>query len=344
MKPCGTQRGGLVAYALLLVLGLVEPCAGAAVRHYVFFGMDRERIAEPAFLETPAFEGAQLKYTWRELEPRKGEYDFSAIRRDLVFLESRGKRLFVQLQDASFDPQRVLVPDYLREEPRYAGGANAQYRLEDEQESEAFVEGWVARRWDPAVRRRFHRLLAALGRQFDGRIAGLNLPETAVEFGGTGRWFPPGFTPEKYRDAVRANLRALRRAFPRSVAMQYANFMPGEWLPENDHGHLRAVYREAWRLGVGVGGPDLLPFRAGQQRHAYPLIRESAGRVPTGIAVQDGNLAERVPGTDRRVTAAMLGDYAERDLRVGFVFWGTEEPFFSSEVIPWLRTVGAPPR
>jgi hypothetical protein len=39
--------------------------------------------------------------------------------------------------------------------------------------------------------------------------------------------FPKGFTPEAYRDAVMTNMLALKRAFPRSVAMQYANFMPG---------------------------------------------------------------------------------------------------------------------
>jgi len=33
------------------------------IHHYVFFNRDRERISEPAFLETNAFEGAQLKYT-----------------------------------------------------------------------------------------------------------------------------------------------------------------------------------------------------------------------------------------------------------------------------------------
>ena len=47
-------------------------CAGRAtaegVRHFVFFNRDRERIADAAFLGTKAFAGAQLKYTWRELE------------------------------------------------------------------------------------------------------------------------------------------------------------------------------------------------------------------------------------------------------------------------------------
>ena len=144
-----------------------------------------------------------------QLEPQKDQYDFSLIREDLGFLKSKGKKLFVQLQD--------------------------------------------------------------------------------VTFSDTGRLFPKGFTFEIYRDAIITNMKALKRAFPKSVALQYANFMPGEWLPADDKGYLRAVYKAAKELNVGVGGPDLLPYRPGQRNHSYPLIQASAGIVPTGVAVQDGN-------------------------------------------------------
>ncbi|MEN8184546.1 MAG: hypothetical protein ABFS46_18630, partial [Myxococcota bacterium] len=40
--------------------------------HYIYFGLDRHRIADSLFLSTPAIAGAQLKYTWRELEPARG--------------------------------------------------------------------------------------------------------------------------------------------------------------------------------------------------------------------------------------------------------------------------------
>ena len=66
------------------------------------------------------------------------------------------------------------------------------------------------------------------------------------------------------------NMKALKRAFPKSVAMQYANFMPGEWRPTQDKGYLRVVYRAAKELRVGVGGPDLLPYRPGQLKSSYP--------------------------------------------------------------------------
>ncbi len=305
--------------ATIVAIALVSAVGAEAQRHYVFFNRDRERIAEASFLEARQVEGAQLKYTWRELEPRRDAYDFSGVRKDLEFLTARGKRLFVQLQDVSFDDRIVNVPEYLR-----ADGVVRQYR---EEGGKWTPDGWVAKRWDGGVRERFHRLLFALGKEFDGKIAGITLAETAI---GVTAEDTPGFTPGAYRDAVLENVRALKKAFPRSVAMQYANFMPGEWLPGEDKGYLRSVYAEAVRVGAGVGGPDLLPRRKGQLAHAYPLIRGVAGQTPTGIAVQEGNYSA---GSSVRE----LLQFARETLRVDFVFWGAEAPFYEREVLPLLR-------
>ncbi|MBI3418333.1 MAG: hypothetical protein HY043_23845 [Verrucomicrobia bacterium] len=317
-------------------------CAGGAmaadVHHYVFFARERERIGEPSFLATKAFEGAQLKYTWRELEPGKDEYDFSAVRQDLMRLHANGKKLFIQLQDSSFTPKFVPVPRYLLNDTRYHGGADKQFAIENDDEEHAMPAGWVARRWDTAVQARFHQLLLALGKEFDGRIEGINLPETAVDFGETGRLFPPGFTPEIYCDAIVTNMAVLKRAFPKSITMQYANFMPGEWLPDRDREFLRRIYRRAQELKVGVGGPDLLPYKPGQMNHAYPLIKECAGIVPTGIAVQDGNYEYKNPRTGRQITIAELIGFGSEYLKVDYVFWCTQEPFYSEKLIPLLQS------
>ena len=297
----------------------------AAVHHYVFFNRDRERISDAAFLETKALEGAQLKYVWRELEPRKDEYAFGDIEHDLAFLHSKGKKLFIQLQDVSFDADIRPFPRYLLDDPAYHGGA-------DPQVGEANVPcGWVARRWDPAVQERFHRLLLALGKEFDGRVDGINLPETAIDLASTERLWPKGFTPEIYCDAVLTNLAVLKRAFPRSVTIQYANFMPG------DRRYLERVFRGARELKVGLGGPDNLPYQPYQMENSYLLIRRCAGRVPTGIAVQDGNYEHRNPKTGRPVTIADLVDFASGYLKVDYVFWCTQEPYYSGQLLPFLR-------
>jgi hypothetical protein len=336
--PLAIARVGL-CFALLI--STCESDAGMrSVHHYVFFGQDREALhRDLAFTRTKAFEGAQVAYSWRQLEPEKDKYDFSLIREDLAFVRSKGKRLFVQLQDVTFSASRINVPEYLQHERQYNGGVARQYHLDGDSEDGARVEGWMARRWDLAVQRRWHKLLFALGAEFDGRIEGINLAETACEVGLSGRLFPAGFSFEIYRDAIITNMTALRRAFRSSVPMQYANFMPGEWLPDDDKGYLRAVYAAAQELGVGVGGPDLLPFRRGQRNHSYPLIRAAASAVATGVAVQDGNYDDTNPETGRRTTASELLTFATAYLRVRYIFWGTEEPHYSREVIPLVERI-----
>ena len=324
----------------LLTLGLLCAAIGTAdakpVHHYVFFGLQRDAIRNTrSFLDTRAFEGAQITYTWASLEPEKDRYDFSAIRDDLAFLNAHGKKLFVQLQDLSFMASRINVPSYLLKDPAYGGGA-AQQRIGDD-EQKAVPGGWAARRWDPAVRERFERLLTALGKEFDGRIEGINLTETSIEFGESGRYFPSGFSAESYRDGIIANMQALKRAFPKSVALEYANFMPGEWRPSEDKGYLRAVYDAAKRFHVGVGGPDLVPFRRGHLGNSYPLIHEVGDTVPVGIAVQDGNYGEVNRATGKRATIAELIRFATDYLHADYIFWCTEEPYYSDDLVPFMR-------
>lgn len=339
------KRTALVATVVVLLLFLVSGSRAHQVtdtarpRNFIFFGTDRQRISETDFLENEHIAGAQLKYTWRELEPERDRYELQPLLDDLAFLERHGKRLFVQLQDVSFS-EDILVPDYLQTDPAFGGGVARKYEYEGDDESRAHFEGWVARRWDPAVRARFIRLLEVLGREVDGRIEGLNLAETSIGFGESGKLHPAAFTYESYVEGIKAIMAGARKAFPRSVVIQYANFMPGEWLPWTDHGYLQAVYAWADSIGVGVGGPDLLPHRKGQQHHSYPLIAARGSKTPAGVAVQDGNLEETNPGTGERVTVAELYRFAMERLRLDYIFWGTQEPYYSEDILPYLDGLG----
>jgi hypothetical protein len=334
-ETCSIMRSIVRLTCCVFVLG---SCLATAreVHHYVFFNRDRERISDIAFLQTRALEGAQLKYIWRELEPQKDSYNFGDVEHDLAFLRSKGKKLFIQIQDVSFDPRIRPFPRYLLEDPAYGGGADKQYDIRGDDEEHAVPAGWAARRWDSSVRDRFHRLLLALGQKFDGRIEGINLPETAVDFGSTGRLFPKGFTPEIYCEAIVTNLMVLKRAFPKSVTLQYANFMPGR------QPHLERIYEQAKQLKIGLGGPDLLPWKPGQMRNSYPLIQRYAGTVPMGIAVQDGNYEHQNPRTGQQVTIPELIAFATDYLKVDYLFWCTQEPYYSDHLIPFLQHPSQP--
>src|SRR4026207_1153140 len=111
-----------------MLAAIVLPAA-LPPQHYVFFSRERHRIQERSFLDNPNIAGAQLKYTWRELEPDRDRYNLKPLLDDLAPLERHGKRLWVQLQDISFLRDSVLVPEYLRTDPAFGGGVAPQYEF-----------------------------------------------------------------------------------------------------------------------------------------------------------------------------------------------------------------------
>jgi hypothetical protein len=309
-------------------LGASCPLEKDSIRHFVYFARERKAIRDHAFLKVARLEGAQIMYAWRELEPEKDTYDFTAIREDYEYLKAHGKKLFIQFQDATFSPQYKAVPAYLLT-PEYDGGTVTQ--LDDNGK----VEGWVAKRWNPAVQKRFALLMLALGKEFDGKIEGINLQESAI---GVTAKVDASFSPGKYVQGLKANMLSLKNAFPRSTTMQYANFMPDEWLPYDDKGYLRAIYAYGEQIGVGLGGPDLMYTRKGNLNHTVALMHESDYTVPIGIAIQDGNYVGTT-GSDevvakRKNLVPVLHAFAQDFLKVDYMFWVAQEPYFSEDVVP----------
>jgi predicted TIM-barrel fold metal-dependent hydrolase len=333
-------------FILLAVTSLLAAAEAAhaqqrnAPKHFVFFGRDRERIADTAFVNNPDLAGAQLKYTWRELEPERDRYDFSLVLNDIAFLKKHGKRLFIQFQDVSFSEESRFAPAYLLNDPTFSGGVARKYESDSESDVDARFDGMVIRRWDAAVLDRFAKLMTALGRAVDGRIEGIALSETAVSFGKSGQLYPLGFSFAQYVAGVKSMMSATRLAFPRSHVIVYGNFMPGNDT-QSGISNLRAIYDHANQIGVGVGGPDILPYRPFQRLNSLPLIAARNPAIIAGLAVQDGNLAERKRNGER-ISAADLYRFAADTLRLNYMFWGTEEPYYSADVIPFLRSMRAP--
>ena len=298
------------------------------IKHFVYFARDRKAVHDHPFLRNRRFAGAQIMYPWSELEPSKGRYDFSIIKEDFDYLKSRGKRLFIQLQDATFNAKFRGVPDYLRAQ-EYDDGSILQ------RNENGIAEGWTAKRWNKKVQERFSFLLRALGEAFDGKIEGINLQETAV---GVSSEYDKSFSPSVYAESIKANMLALREAFPRSVKLQYANFMPGEWLPWDDKGFLRSIYQYGEEIGVGLGAPDLMVRKKGQLNHALAMMHEHKYSVPLGIAVQDGNYIGLTGADfvkeDRKNIVPLLHAFAKDFLRVQYMFWVNQAPYFEEDVLP----------
>ncbi|MDB5535806.1 MAG: hypothetical protein JWQ65_681, partial [Devosia sp.] len=159
------------ALAAILLVGTAAATAAPANFVYTSGG---ELADAQAILERSDIEGAQVVYNWKRLEPTEGIYDFSAIEDDLTRTDALGKKLFIQVQDRFFSPDARNIPAYLLEDPKYGGGLVEQ--IEDGK-TEGY--GWTTMQWRPEVRARYQALLAALAARFDGKVYGVNLPETA---------------------------------------------------------------------------------------------------------------------------------------------------------------------
>lgn len=302
------------------------PVKKDSIQHFAFFARDRELLKDHPFLSHSMFKGAQIMYSWRQLEPKQGEYDFSLLQQDYDYLTQFKKQLFVTLQDVTFHAKRKAVPDYILT-AAYDGGAEEQYN------NDGRPGGWVAKRWNKRVRERFAQLMLALGKAFDGKIEGINLQETAIEVKDS------SFSELDYVTGVKENMLALKQAFPKSVTMVYANFMPGEWLPGNDKGYLRSIYQYGEQIGVGLGGPDLLVKRKGQLNHTLAMMHESHYSVPLGIAVEDGNYFDETGDATEDKTkkheniVPLLYAFAKDFLKVNYMFWSIQEPYFKEDVL-----------
>jgi len=305
------------------------PIEQDSIKNYVYFARDREAIHDHPFLNNPRFEGAQIMYSWRQLEPTKNRYDFSIIFDDYNYLKSNGKKLFIQLQDATFSSKYKALPDFMISE-EYDGGQTRQMNNKEK------PEGFVAKRWNRKVQERFAFLLLALGQSFDGKIEGINLQETAI---GLSKKYDSTFSPQKYVEAIKTNMLALKKAFKKSVTMQYANFMPDErGLNHADKNYLKIIYEYGEKIGVALGAPDLMVKRIAQLNHPLAMMHEAKYTVPLGIAVQDGNYIEQTGNIEiireRKNIVPLLYAFAKDFLKVNYIFWSSQEPYFEEDVMP----------
>lgn len=290
--------------------------------HYVFVGhsaIGREHLVD-------GFRGVEKCYAWKDLEPELDRYDFSAIKADLALLGTRGKQLVIQVQYKAFGKGARQTPDYLRG-PEYGGGV---YRARSGSLDPVL--------WNAHVGQRMDSLFAALGREFDRHpgVEAVVLPETSpsADLVHSPQEGVEPYTVAIYVEALKARMAALRKAFPHTVVIQYANF-PRDMLPE-----LTDYMKQ---IGVGLGGPDVYPRPSGlsdPEKGVYRLYAKMAGVVPLGAAVQSPDYSVAAwkrtaafnRGEDRRRAAVTREEevaipvrehleLAQKTLRLNYLFW-----------------------
>nr|WP_312626494.1 hypothetical protein [Scandinavium sp.] len=305
---------------------VAAPTAGFAAPQNYLYTSSGELAEHRTLLERPDIQGVQIVYSWKQLETAKGVYDFSAIEQDLAQTDTLHKKLFIQIQDRFFEAQARNIPAYLQT-PAYGGGLVAQ--TDNPGENKAPAQGWVAMQWNAQVRERYQQLLTALAAKFDGKVAGINLPETAIDIDMKDP--KSGFTCDRYFNATLDNIRFARQAFTRSHVVQYVNFWPCEW--NNDKRYMSRLFATAEKNHIGLGGPDIVPNKQAQMKNAYPFFHQYKGKLSlVAMAVQEPTLSYTNPKTGKKFTREAFTQFADDYLGADIIFWSTQSP--------WLK----PPR
>lgn len=288
--------------------------------HYVFLG-DYELIPVATELaDYSAVRGFQKRYYWDDLEPEKGNYDFSEIISDLNYLQSQGKYLVIQLQLQTFI-NSIRSPGYIQT-AEYDGGV---FQAES-------TNGWYIKFYNSQVLLRLKALVDTLGTVVD------NHPALAV-FNFTETSFPSPKDPveaENWGSKVTLAMQNMasmastaRNAFPTTPTIQYFN-------------HPRQQYElfenSSLNTGIGLGAPDIIiggiPDPAGNS--TYDVANRLKGKIPIGYSVQWNNWIRDVNGY-RDIHPIEFQEYARDILGCNFIFWIIRYPYWNDLKLFWAN-------
>ena len=246
--------------------------------------------------------GVQLRYRWAELEPAEGQYEFSAVARDLETARKSGVQLVVLVEDKSFTDD-LPTPAYLQ----------PKYTLRNHN------RGYTAMRWDPYVSDRLAQLVARLGAQFDcdPNLEGVAFQETSPSLDDDAL-DASGYTPDKYRDALIGLLRSASASLPRSRVFWYMNFLP------RNQRYIGEIASAVVGTGVVMGGPDILPDNRALEKRVYPFYDQFRGRLKLFNSMQHNSFRHRHGGDGGGGDYWSMEDlflYARDRLHVDYLFW-----------------------
>lgn len=294
--------------------------------HYLFLAnrVDLEKAASEV-AKFGVVRGIQTRYYWEDLEPKKGNYNFSSILADANALQKRGLSLVIQLQYKTFRNQPAKIPAYLKTS-EYEGGSYQEAR-----------GGWNLRLWNKNVRTRLTALVMAMGKTLNSHpaIALINFPESALAA-------PASSDPLKANWSYYLTEHAkqlsgygtiLRSAFPNTPSILYFN---------GGTNHYKYFAPASLKTGVGTGGPDVwvgaYEYNKWSQ-YAYDLAKQLRGKVPIGHAVQWEDWERVTHGgafhKNPRIVASQIYSFVQDELHSNFMFWEKRKDYWEQLTALW---------
>lgn len=259
----------------------------------VYFDCHKPDPHNPPHLRHPHVDGVFLRFTWADLEPEPGEFDFSVIERDVAPWVSAGKKVLIGIKPAGqhnrSTPQWVSksIPSI----PYIRKGKNSRVS--------------VPKYWDAEFLPAARGLIHALGKRYDGDqrieavmvgVGHLGFLTAAPNAGGAEAFLAAGWTPERWKTYTFGLLETYKQAFPSKPLFirgsdlllripEPARFGFPQSKPFFNDVRDEILLTAATRYGVGVGmnglESDAQEFLRTGVPHLYAHLAEVArsGRV-----------------------------------------------------------------
>ncbi len=266
--------------------------------------------------ETPALRGIIIRYRWVELEPKKGDYDFTSIDQRLAELSAQqGKRLIIMVETKTFDPEFALVPNYLKA-GKYDGGI---FPYHSHGESKNIINGYNIKLWNNNVRHRLTELIKALGEHYNAhpKFEGIGLGETAM--GQPINAISSNQVDKFYENLINVNV-AMSTHFPNTMTFQNLNF---------PHRIMESFVSQLSEMGAALAVPDVRPDdpilgrdEPNRPKGIYTYYPTHSGVMPLILQVEHNNyLNTRRDGSGHKPTIPELLRFARDDLKANYIFW-----------------------
>jgi hypothetical protein len=156
---CSNMGGGDTFIPATLVNTFLPPTDTTIALRNPLTGFHQWRSQNTVPGQTPVLENYQ-RYHWRDLEPQRDQYQFSALLNDLAAANAAGRSFAFRIRMmAGYDDGQRYVPDWLNTAAECAGACVWEAETDPATPNKTFVPDWN----HPFVLARAEKLLAALG-------------------------------------------------------------------------------------------------------------------------------------------------------------------------------------
>jgi hypothetical protein len=83
---------------------------------------------------------------------------------------------------------------------------------------------------------------------------------------------------------------------------------------------------------IGLGGPDVVPYKIAQMKNSYPFFHKLKGELLVNMAIQEPDYTYKDPETGEPYSFVDFYNFTHDYLGANIIFWNVQEPFYSNQL------------